>query len=245
VDAALQVREQLDPFKQNKLSSFFSKETPQQALERKHKQPEQCADDVMDIESMGGGSAINNTASSTVVKYKGSGAKGKRKGGPEPIATADTPLPPLEDGTIVLSLNPIEAYGTTMWTDFDAWHAHMRVLWRNKINERKRRNAELDDDTGRLKYARTAAGGGMRGFFQSRHHSMLNRHWEVLEVVPMGAPGMFKVWAILEDGSLQALNLEVPREFYVNYRDGSGKGGKGGGVTRKLPFGKQVFTLER
>jgi hypothetical protein len=38
----------------------------------------------------------------------------------------------------------------------------------------------------------------------------------------MSAPGMFRVWAILEDGSLQSLTLEVPRTFYVNYRTRSG-----------------------
>ncbi len=38
------------------------------------------------------------------------------------------------------------------------------------------------------------------------------------QISPMSAPGMFRVWAILEDGSLQSLTLEVPRIFYVNYR---------------------------
>ncbi len=98
--------------------------------------------------------------------------------------TIQTP-PPLEEGTKVLSLVPkIEAQGTTMWSDFDAWHAHMRVRWRNQLIERKKRAAEFgEDDAGRLKFARRAGeAGGVRGFFQSRHHSMLNRYWEVLQV---------------------------------------------------------------
>ncbi len=98
--------------------------------------------------------------------------------------TIQTP-PPLEDGTKVLALVPkIEAQGTTLWTDFEAWHAHMHVRWRNQLIERKKRNAEFgEDDAGRLKFARRAGeAGGVRGFFQSRHYSMLNRYWEVLQV---------------------------------------------------------------
>jgi len=64
------------------------------------------------------------------------------------LCTQQAPIiqtpPPLEEGTKVLSLVPkIEAQGTTMWSNFDAWHAHMRVRWRNQLIERKKRAAEF------------------------------------------------------------------------------------------------------
>ena len=85
---------------------------------------------------------------------------------------------------------------------------------------------------------------GMTGFFNSIHHSLLFRHWDVIKVAETSTPGIFNVWAVVEDGSMQTIKLEVPRIFYVNKRPTFEDSAVRKGLNKKLPFGKICYNLE-
>ena len=221
------VRERLDPLKQNKMTNFF--EATDKPL-----------DLAMELE---GTMTRGEPSAATVVKHKGAGRKGRM------VAEEATvkPLPELEAGTRVVKLGrDVDAEGTTMYTDFEGWHAYMRTLWHNQSIERKRRRLEdADGDSSMRKLRRTAgAAGGLSTFYQTVHYSMLNRHWDVLQICETSTPGLFNVWAVLDDRSMQKIKLEVPRIFYVNTRLRDGQAPTSKGLSRKLPFGKTCYNLE-
>ena len=231
------VRERCDPFKQNKIDSFFSVQVPQVALAGVSIAPSSRGKDVMDIE----GTAPRQGPSRPTVIRHGKGSGKARKA--ECAALTEKEPPPLAEDTLVVQLVPtIVATGSTLYSDFEAWQAHMAVLWRNRLNERKRRRADdLDDTPNRFKSKRPNLN-ILSGFYQSRHHSMLNRYWEVLSIVETKTPGKFRVWAILEDGSQHVLSLIVPRIVYLNYRASDAQI-SGPTLVRKMPFGKPLHHL--
>ena len=70
----------------------------------------------------------------------------------------------------------------------------------------------------------------------------LGTAWQVVET---NVAGLFRVWAVLEDGSMQKITLEVPRIFYVNtrFRHQDKAASLKSGLARKLPFGKICYNL--
>ena len=252
------VRERLDPMKQRSLTSFFGKVDKKSAedivasssttagggtIAGAGESVSKKATVLMDIEGIG---KTGTAAGATVVRHMGTGKKGKRQDTKDEMQLV--PLPPLEPGTRVEKLGrQVVAYGTTMYTDFDNWHAHMAAKWRNMSIERKKRKLEDADGDGALrKLQRRGPAGmlGMTGFFNSIHHSLLFRHWDVIKVAETNTPGIFNVWAVVEDGSMQTIKLEVPRIFYVNKRPTFEDSAVRKGLNKKLPFGKICYNLE-
>jgi DNA polymerase epsilon subunit 1 len=235
------VRERCDPFKQNKIDSFFTAQPlvhPQMPLANLGNVASTRADSIMDIE---GTAPRQGPSRPTVIRHNNKGANKGRTGIPSPSMEQDPP--PLDADSSVVQLVPsVVASGSTLYTNFEPWHAHMTVLWKNKLNQRKRRRAEDIDDGPNRPKAKRQNMNILSGFYQSRHHSMLNRHWEVLSIVETRNPGVFRVWAILEDGSQQSLNLAVPRTIYLNYREATGLK-PGVTLARKMPFGKALHHL--
>jgi len=247
------VRERLDPMKQKNLSSFLGKVDKKTATAAASAHAGNAAVDgqaagshapvLMDIEGMGQSGA---GAGATVVRHMGTGKKGKRQ---EKEDLEPVPLPPLDPDTRVVKLGrDVEAYGTTMYTDFDKWHAYMTAKWRNMSIQRKKRKIEDQDGDGALrKVQRRGAGAngalGMTGFFNSIHHTLLYRHWDVVKIAETSTPGFFTIWAVVEDGSMQTIKLEVPRIFYINKRPTEEEGSSVKGISRKLPFGKVCYNL--
>jgi len=238
------VRERLDPMKQKSLKTFFGTVDKKAAIAAAAAASAGTraagSGDVpalMDIEGTGKSSG----SGATVVRHMGTGKKGKRQDAKDDMQMV--PLPPLDPDTRVEKLGrDVVASGTTMYTDFENWHAYMAAKWRNMAIERKKRKLEDPDGHGDARKQRRGPVGALSGYFASVHHSLLNHHWDIVKVAPTSTPGMFKVWAVVEDGSMQTINLEVPRIFYVNKRQTEGEQPKG--LSKKLPFGKHCYNLE-
>lgn len=242
------VRERLDPMKQKNLTSFFGKVDKKTAMAAAGSAAAAVGVEgsgepaLMDIEGMG---KMGSGAGATVVRHQGTGKKGKRQDAKDEMERV--PLPELESDTRVEKLGrDVVAHGTTMYTDFDNWHAYMAAKWRNMAIERKKRKLEDADGDGALRklQRRGPAGAlGMTGFFNSIHHTLLFRHWDVVKIAETNTPGLFNIWAVVEDGSMQTIKLEVPRIFYVNKRPTFEQGAVKG-LNKKLPFGKVCYNLE-
>ena len=225
------VRERCDPFKQNKIDSFFSAQPVTHVLKAISE-----SNQVMDIE---GTAPREGPSRPTVIRHSKGAGKG-RKTDVNPLAEVEPPSLAL-DSSVVQLVPTIVVSGSTLYSDFEIWHAHMAVVWRNKLNDRKRRRADDSDEVpNRVKAKRPM--NILSGFYQSRHHSMLNRYWEVLSIVETNKPGTFRIWVILEDGSQHSISLVVPRIIYLNYRNSEGQS-PGSALVRKMPFGKHLHHL--
>ncbi|MGB1596258.1 MAG: DUF1744 domain-containing protein, partial [Promethearchaeia archaeon] len=159
------------------------------------------------------------------------------------------PLPPIEESVVVKLGRPVEAYGTTMYTDFDKWHQHMAAKWRNMAIERKKRKleeaGEIEGTLLRKRQRPGAAGVTVADAFVSIQRLLLYRHFYVVKVSSTSTPGLFNLWAVVDDGSMHVIKLEVPRIFYVNKRpsEAESAGSMRKGLNKKLPFGKQCYNL--
>ena len=241
------VRERLDPMKQRSLTSFFGTVDKKTAIAAAAASAGTRAADsgepkdvpaLMDIEGAG---KTSSGSGATVVRHMGTGKKGKRQDTKDDLQMV--PLPALDPDTRVEKLGrDVVASGTTMYTDFENWHAYMVAKWRNMAIARKKRKLEDPDGDGDLRKRGRGPAGALSGFFASIHHSLLNHHWDIVKVAETSTPGVFNIWAVIEDGSMQTIKLEVPRIFYVNKRPTDGEQPKG--LSKKLPFGKICYNLE-
>ena len=234
------VRERLDPMKQKNITSFFgtSDRATASAAAAAH------AAVPMDIEGVG---SSRSSGGATVVKHLGAGKKGKRQEAKDEMQVV--PLPPIEESVVVKLGRPVEAYGTTMYTDFDKWHQHMAAKWRNMAIERKKRKleeaGEIEGTLLRKRQRPGAAGVTVADAFVSIQRLLLYRHFYVVKISSTSTPGLFNLWAVVDDGSMHVIKLEVPRIFYVNKRpsEAESAGSMRKGLNKKLPFGKQCYNL--
>ena len=61
---------------------------------------------------------------------------------------------------------------------------------------------------GALEPSRTSAHGTMDSFLRQGQKNMLRSVWEVIQVVPLDTPGLFRLWVSI-DGSIQQLKVSV------------------------------------
>eukprot|EP00960_Hanusia_phi_P004315 125836-Hanusia_phi.AAC.3 len=235
------VRERNDRFKQQKIANFFKADEGGSKKNSTGQSDAQEPAAIMDIE---GSAQKSNGAFPTVVRHKGTGKKGKKcQQSMEAEILSEASFKRQED-----LLAKIKNEKITMDSDFETWHSYMRTLWHMQVLQRKRKRLEdgesfIRDHKLPRKVLPT---GGMTGFFKNLYHTMLSRHWDILKISETKTPGIYDVWAILEDGSMQKIEMEVPRIFYVNQRfspEVSSKSTKNI-VSRKLPFGKKCYNLE-
>lgn len=65
-------------------------------------------------------------------------------------------------------------------------------------------------------------------FFQKTVQTMMDMHWQIIQISETGHPGLFHLWAVI-GSDLHLIKLIVPRIFYVNQKtpkDGQGSGKK-------------------
>eukprot|EP00116_Pleurobrachia_bachei_P005420 sb/3465682/ len=98
---------------------------------------------------------------------------------------------------------------------FKSWLAFHKKKW--KLQKHIRGNSgKVVARGGGEKPART--GTTMDGFVRQGLKSLLSGVWEVIEVVQLDTPGLFRLWVSI-GGSIQQVKVTVPRTFYVNCRE--------------------------
>lgn len=114
--------------------------------------------------------------------------------------------------------------------NFQEWLARKKQSWNFK--ERRKRNVREESssrglsDEYRVKKQRKNMG-SMAGYIRDAAESLTNFEWHVLEIRDLAAAdksslasgGNFSMWVMLSNGSLQKLQISVPRILYVNCRE--------------------------
>jgi DNA polymerase epsilon subunit 1 len=114
---------------------------------------------------------------------------------------------PAEDLTLPESMPDMDE-------DYSGWVSYQKIKWRLQRKARKEGNHHV---------APTLAGSSATSFYQKQQLSLLNRVWEVIQVVEMESAGHFQVWVLI-DKQLHSISVNVPRVFYVNCREPDTKG---------------------
>ena len=104
-----------------------------------------------------------------------------------------------------------------------AFHKRKWALQRRQRQERLKR-ARVAGGGGELPLVTSVAAGGggarattLGGFLRRTQRTVLDTPWQVIQVVPTGSAGLFRLWCLV-GGDLHLIKLVVPRIFYVNQR---------------------------
>lgn len=90
----------------------------------------------------------------------------------------------------------------------------------------------------------TKAAGTLGGFIQRAQKTLLTTPWQIIQIVPMGTPGEYKLWALVQN-ELHQHKLLIPRIFYANLKEPKvvDEGALFTKCNRMLPRTRQVFHL--
>ncbi|XP_018496572.1 DNA polymerase epsilon catalytic subunit A [Galendromus occidentalis] len=131
-------------------------------------------------------------------------------------------------------LGPPPSIGETS-EDFDKWLTFHKNKWthqklqRDRLKKLAKRNksnsaplaAPGAESQPPLKRAKTCSGlksNTLGGFLKKAQQNLLNSTWQIVQIVPAGEDGVFKVWVLIGNSELRQVRVGVPRIFYVNQR---------------------------
>ena len=57
-------------------------------------------------------------------------------------------------------------------------------------------------------------------FFQMSTTSLSKSVWEIIQIAETETPGLFTIWALIDQSYLYPIKLNVPRTFYINTSNG-------------------------
>ncbi|KAF7265187.1 hypothetical protein GWI33_021380 [Rhynchophorus ferrugineus] len=135
-------------------------------------------------------------------------------------------------------------YGNTSesrkeWILFQKRKWLFQSLQKNMGNANKKKKTK-----GSLAVLRSSAPGTMGGFLQKTQKALLTTPWQVLQILPTGTPGDFKLWALVQS-ELYCVKLTVPRMYYANLKTPKVKeeGALFKKCNRTLPRARRVHNL--
>jgi DNA polymerase epsilon subunit 1 len=142
--------------------------------------------------------------------------------------------------------------------DFKDWIVDRKQRWKKLRVERKRlRNEVYGEDMGMggpgsmlgksRKGKRKQKQAGVQGFMQQARDAVAHSHWQVVEIREDDEPGMFNIFAMTSQKTLQRIQVLVDRKIYVNTRrpfdDGLLSAMSMRSVVRTLPRGRPTKFL--
>ncbi|KAL1514239.1 hypothetical protein ABEB36_003526 [Hypothenemus hampei] len=98
------------------------------------------------------------------------------------------------------------------WIKFQKRKWLFQTLQKNIGNSNKKKKTK-----GSLAVLRSSAPGSLGTFLQKTQKSLLTTPWQVLQILPTTIPGVFKLWALV-DNELHSVKLHVPRIYYANIK---------------------------
>jgi DNA polymerase epsilon subunit 1 len=238
------VREKNDPRRQQKMSSFFTKQAGPSAI--------------MDIEDAAGGSlgSVLGTKMATVRKRKS-------KAVPTLDLDEDTAM---DSGTDVENKSPPEnesrdnelnapaeevdthkvAMPHTFQDDFSEWLASRKQSWaklrmdRNEARARKKSRTDFDEPS-------ATSSSSMGDFLKSAASSLVRTSWQLLEIQETNSPGEFIFW-VLANNAMQQVRISSTRSLFINIRNSDNEAAAiaskyGSKIDRVLPHGKPSMEL--
>ncbi|KAK0098900.1 hypothetical protein PV326_000061 [Microctonus aethiopoides] len=111
-----------------------------------------------------------------------------------------------------------------------AWLEFHRKKWAYQSRQRgKRRQKRMkmvgeSEETIHSGIIRNTNSSTIAGFFRKTQRKLLDYPWQILQIAETNEPGLFKLWALIEQ-ELHQIRLLVPRIFYVNSRKERGEPG--------------------
>ncbi|XP_068086023.1 DNA polymerase epsilon catalytic subunit 1 [Anabrus simplex] len=237
--------EKNDTLKQRRISEIFFKKTkdpdprPEQAEVENQANPP-------DIEDLGGKSSEQASAAgrpviNTVKRKRNNGAMNE-----DQLSQSWKEV-----------LGPPPPFGKTK-EEREKWIQFQKRKWELQAQQRAaRRNkrARMDGSDSMGSGGGGNMGGVIRnpttatlgGFLKKAQRTLLDSPWQILQIVEMNQPGLFKLWALVGQ-ELHQIRLVVPRIFYVNQRKPRELPEDGGPTlwrkcNRILPRSRPVFSL--
>ncbi|XP_065643489.1 DNA polymerase epsilon catalytic subunit A isoform X2 [Hydra vulgaris] len=105
----------------------------------------------------------------------------------------------------------------------------------------KLKNTNMADNFGDIRRVNPQA--GLSNFFKKQTRSILECHWEIIQIAETDTPGIFNLF-VMVNNDLHSINVTVPRVFYVNSRKlKSGDGATWRKVNKILPRSQPSFFL--
>jgi DNA polymerase epsilon subunit 1 len=188
----------LDPFKQSKMTTFFSQhDTAQQ--DKDVNVLNLAAPDLEDTPN-----SVKEKRASILSNKRKERSKAVVAEQPEIIQ----PLP-LEGYEGTVTENGQEVCGYTVWL------RHQKKKWKAQAAARQRRRQLMGDDENRR--AGVLGGGAIERLRNKAAERIAADHYEVLQVLETNEAGMLKAW-VLVGQAISSIRIRVPRSFYVNFR---------------------------
>eukprot|EP01104_Vermistella_antarctica_P000854 TRINITY_DN1094_c0_g1_i4.p1 TRINITY_DN1094_c0_g1~~TRINITY_DN1094_c0_g1_i4.p1 ORF type:complete len:1939 (-),score=642.87 TRINITY_DN1094_c0_g1_i4:40-5856(-) len=123
--------------------------------------------------------------------------------------------------------------------DFESFLTHQKRKWRALRRDMASRRSSSGTVNGRGAHL-TARGGA----FSKQSSMLLNKPWQIVHIAETDEPGEYRVWALLENGTMHSLRIDVPRRFYVNTMEADDGGMVGARlVTKSLPRSRTAHHL--
>ena len=124
-------------------------------------------------------------------------------------------------------------YNTAGYPD---WLAYNKKKWKIQRAARARDRAMgISNMTSRSKRA------DLGGFFARQAMSVTRKHWEIIQITETNAPGVMRVWALV-NGDLHCMKINAYRRFFVNMRVPDTTGARRR-VNRALPRARPCLNL--
>ncbi|URE33478.1 DNA polymerase [Musa troglodytarum] len=150
------------------------------------------------------------------------------------------------------SNNGISSENVDKTIDYQAWLETKKRKWRDSREERKRRRLGStnisDEPVGTTKFPDSSFNYkhsqrfGVSGFFKKHESSLVQSHWQILQLVPRTQPGHFYAW-VIADGTMHKVPINVPRVFYLNSKAPITEEFPGRRVKKILPHSRPNFNL--
>ena len=114
-----------------------------------------------------------------------------------------------------------------------AWIQFHKKKWAHQIKQRK--NRELVEKTSKRQKSSTediaavpqghgtgskrgqGLSGGLNTFVRKTQSTLMNTHWQIIQLTKTNSPGLFKAWTLVGN-DLHCLKISVPRIFYINMK---------------------------
>jgi DNA polymerase epsilon subunit 1 len=181
-----------DKFKQKKMTDLF---------EKSEKVPlSTISTNILDHRVQHAGDLDEVIASSTQkLRSSPDGKVAQKRKHPE--STAKTALDPFAS---------LPAVMPSITDDYQGFIKYQKQKWKIQKQARVRRRQLFGERT-------NVATDGLSGFFRNQAQMLYISTWQVLQLCETGRPGIVRAFVLI-DQKIQALNVKVPRQFFVNLK---------------------------
>ncbi|CAG9856188.1 unnamed protein product [Phyllotreta striolata] len=102
--------------------------------------------------------------------------------------------------------------------ELEAWIRFQKTKWLFQLAQKHDgRRCKKKKSSAATAVMRSSTPGTMNDFIQRAQRALVTSPWHVVQINPTGAPGEFKLWAMVEN-ELHLVKLIVPRIFYANLK---------------------------